>query len=87
VAEGNDPPTASVAEFQQQLQSGQVKVLVYNTQTVTPLTESIKKLATSEHIPIVGISETIEPPTDSFQTWMNAELTTLQTALAQGVRP
>jgi len=81
VAEGNDPPTDSVATFQQQLKSGQVKVLVYNEQTVTPLTQSMKKLAADQGIPIVGITETVQPPDASFQTWMNAELINLENAL------
>ncbi|HEX4773941.1 MAG TPA: zinc ABC transporter substrate-binding protein [Candidatus Saccharimonadales bacterium] len=81
VAEGNDPPANSVVTFQQQLESRQPKVLVYNTQTVTPLTESIKKLAASNNIPIVGISETIQPPNARFQDWMSQELTNLETAL------
>jgi zinc/manganese transport system substrate-binding protein len=81
VAEGNDPPTSSVVQFQQQLQSGQVKVLVYNEQTITPLTDSIKQLATQRNIPIVGVTETIQPPNTSFEVWMNAELLDLQNAL------
>lgn len=81
VAEGNDPPTNSVVEFQQQLESGQVKVLVYNEQTVTPLTDTIKQLAAEQNIPIVGVTETIQPPDTSFQVWMNAELIDLQNAL------
>ena len=81
VAEGNDPPTNSVVEFQQQLQSGQPKVLVYNEQTITPLTDSIKKLATDQGIPIVGITETIQPPGTTFQGWMNSEVVNLQSAL------
>ncbi len=85
VAEGNDPPANSVVQFQQQLTSGQVKLLVYNTQTITPLTDSIKKLAAAQHIPIVGVSETIEPPNLSFQDWMNNILTNIQNALAQSV--
>jgi zinc/manganese transport system substrate-binding protein len=81
VAEGNDPPAASVVTFQNQLKSGQVKVLVYNEQTVTPLTESMKALAAQQNIPVVGITETIQPPDATFQEWMNAELVTLQNAL------
>jgi zinc/manganese transport system substrate-binding protein len=81
VAEGNDPPTSSVVQFQQQLQSGQVKVLVYNEQTVTPLTNSIKQLAAQQNIPIVGVTETVQPPDTSFQVWMNAELIDLENAL------
>jgi zinc/manganese transport system substrate-binding protein len=81
VADGNDPPTNSVVQFQQQLQSGQVKVLVYNEQTVTPLTTSMKAIAAEQNIPIVGVTETIQPPNTSFQVWMNAELLNLQNAL------
>jgi zinc/manganese transport system substrate-binding protein len=81
VAEGNDPPTASVAAFQQQLSSGQVKLLVYNEQTVTPLTNTMKQLAAENTIPIVGVTETIQPPDTSFQVWMNAELLSLENAL------
>jgi zinc/manganese transport system substrate-binding protein len=81
VAEGNDPPTASVVEFENQLKMGGVQVLVYNQQTVTPLTESIKKLAADQGIPVIGITETIQPPNMPFQDWMNAELISLQNAL------
>lgn len=83
VAEGNDPPAQSVVQFQQQLQGqgGNVAILVYNEQTVTPLTQSVKALATKEGIPIVGVTETIQPPDASFQDWMNGELLSLQNAL------
>ena len=81
VAEGNDPPAQSVVEFQQQIQSGNVSVLVYNAQTVTPLTQNIKAMAAAKGIPIVAVTETIQPPDVSFQVWMNAELISLQNAL------
>ncbi len=81
VAEGNDPPAASIVQFENQLKSGQVKVLVYNEQTVTPLTESMKALAAQEGIPVIGVTETIQPPDATFQEWMNAELIDLQNAL------
>ena len=55
-----------------QLKAGGVKVLVYNQQTVTPLTENIKKLAADQGIPVIGITETIQPPDISFEDWMNA---------------
>jgi zinc/manganese transport system substrate-binding protein len=84
VAEGNDPPAQSVVEFQQQLQSGNVSVLVYNEQTVTPLTQNMKALAAQNNVTTVGVTETIQPPDVSFQDWMNAELISLQNALALG---
>ena len=81
VAEGNDPPAQSVVQFQQQIQNGNLSVLVYNAQTVTPLTQNIKAMAAAKGIPIVAVTETIQPPDVSFQDWMNAELITLQNAL------
>jgi len=82
-AEGNDPPAQSIAQFQQLLQGGNrsVRVLVYNQQTITPLTQQIKLLAAQNQIPTVGVTETVQPPDVSFQDWMNAQLIALQNAL------
>ena len=81
VAEGNDPPAQSVVEFQHQIQNGTVNLLVYNAQTVTPLTQNIKAMAAQKGIPIVAVTETIQPPDVSFQDWMNSELISLQNGL------
>jgi zinc/manganese transport system substrate-binding protein len=81
VAEGNDPPADSIVQFETQLKSGNVSVLVYNQQTVSPITENMKKLAAEQGIPVIGITETIQPPDVSFQDWMNSELMSLQNAL------
>ena len=83
VAEGNDPPASSVATFEFQLAHYPIKVLVYNSQTVTPLTQSIKKLAAVRHIPILGVSETIQPAGATFQSWMDGQLADLQAMLTQ----
>ena len=84
VSEGNDPPAASVAEFTQQLSAHRVAVLVYNKQTATALTTSIRELAARDHIPVVGVTETIQPPGTSFQRWFSAELAALSRALNRG---
>ncbi len=81
VAEGVDPPAQSVSQFENQLESGNVSVLVYNEQTVSPLTQQIKQIATQHNVTIVGVTETIQPPDVTFQVWMNAELLQLQNAL------
>jgi len=85
VSEGNDPPAQSIVQFDQLITNGTVKVLVYNAQTVTPLTQSTKALASQYNIPIVPVTETIQPPDASFQVWMNAQLIILQNALNQQV--
>jgi zinc/manganese transport system substrate-binding protein len=81
IDEGNDPPAQSVVKFQQLIKDKKIQVLVYNEQTVTPTTENIKKMAADAGIPVVGITETIQPPDLSFQDWMNAELIFLENAL------
>ncbi|MGC9602173.1 MAG: zinc ABC transporter substrate-binding protein [Minisyncoccia bacterium] len=85
VAEGNDPPAQSVVEFENQLKAKEPVVLVYNEQTVTPLTENVKALAAQENIPVIGVTETIQPPDATFEEWMNAELIDLQNALNANV--
>ncbi len=81
IDEGNDPSAQSVIQFEDLLKNNKVKVLVYNEQTVTPITLTMKKLAGDANIPVVGITETIQPPDTSFQDWMNAELINLQNGL------
>ncbi len=85
VAEGNDPPANSIVVFQQQLSSGQVKLLVYNKQTVTPLTSSIKQLSVNDHVPVVAVTETIQPPNATFQAWMNSQLLNIKKALSADI--
>lgn len=83
VAEGNDPSAQDIATFENQLNGGNstVRVLVYNEQTVTPLTQSLLALAAKNEIPYIRISETIQPPNYTFQAWMQGEVMELQNAL------
>jgi len=84
VSEGNDPPTQSVAAFEQQINQKQISVLIFNKQTATSVTTNLKQLAAAQGIPVVGISETMEPPDTTFQAWQYAQLTALQNALSTG---
>jgi zinc/manganese transport system substrate-binding protein len=83
ISEGNDPPAQSVAAFQRQIEQHQIKVLIYNTQTSTPITDNLKQLAGRNNIGVVGISETVEPATASFEDWQLKQLTALQAALSR----
>jgi zinc/manganese transport system substrate-binding protein len=86
VSEGNDPPAASVVQFEHQLSARQAEALVYNTQTATALTTSVRGIAASQHIPVAGVTETIQPPGESFERWFGAELAALARALNGGSR-
>ncbi len=80
VAEGNDPPADAVALFNNQIAGRQVKVLIYNSQTVTPVTTNLQNEAKQMNIPIVAVSETM-PSGKTYQQWMLDQLQELQTAL------
>ena len=81
MSEGNDPSARDTANFQNQITNHQIKVLVYNTQTVTSLTEQFKALAQQNNIPIVGVSETMPSGAQTFQGWQANELQLLLQAL------
>jgi zinc/manganese transport system substrate-binding protein len=84
VSEGNEPSQPDIRNFTQQLESGNVSVLVYNEQTATPTTSSMMVIATENNVTVVPVTETIQPltqPPITFQEWMNAELISLYNAL------
>ncbi len=83
VSEGVDPPIDTLVTVQHQIDSHQLAVLIYNTQTVTPLTDGLVAAARARHIPVVPVSETMVPPTTTFQRWMVGELDRLGAALAR----
>jgi zinc/manganese transport system substrate-binding protein len=82
IEEGEDPPARAMAEMEDQLRGHQVKVLVYNTQTVTPVTEKIKRDAKSFKLPVIGVSETLPLNGMNYQRWMISQLDALEEALA-----
>jgi zinc/manganese transport system substrate-binding protein len=84
ISEGNDPPAQTVAQFQEQISQRSIKLLVYNTQTSTSITENLKQLAVRNGIPVVGISETIQPTGASFEDWQVAQLNSINSALGHG---
>jgi zinc/manganese transport system substrate-binding protein len=80
IAEGNDPPADTVATANNQINNHLIKVLIYNEQTVTPVTTNLQNAARAKNIPIVPVTETM-PPGKTYQTWMLGQLNALETAL------
>jgi zinc/manganese transport system substrate-binding protein len=80
IAEGNDPSADTVITATNQINNHQIKVLIYNQQTVTPVTTNLENLAKAKNIPIVPVTETM-PVGKTYQTWMLDQLNALQTAL------
>ena len=81
VAEGTEPPVGAVVEFERQIQQREVKVLVYNVQTISATTTNIRRMAEAGDIPVVGISETLQPERATFQDWQLRQLLALEHAL------
>ena len=82
IEEGVDPSAAALAQMEDQLRKRQVRVLVYNTQTVSSITRRVRQLADQAGVPVVGVSET-EPRGTSFQQWMGGQLENLDAALSR----
>jgi zinc/manganese transport system substrate-binding protein len=82
IAEGNDPPATSVITAENQINRHQIKVLIYNAQTVTPSTTKLQNDARQQNIPIVPVTETM-PSTKTYQTWMLDQLNALEQALSK----
>ena len=77
MAEGNEPPADTVVTAENQITHHQIKVLIYNEQTVTPSTTKLENDARAQNIAIVPVTETM-PPGKTYQTWMLDQLNTLE---------
>ena len=79
-----DPAPQDVATQDALLKNREVAVFIYNEQVTDSITATYLKLAVANHIPVVGVYETM--PTDgySYQGWMEAELTALDEAVTSG---
>lgn len=80
IAEGNDPPADSVVTTTDQLTRHEIKVLIHNEQTITPITTNLQNEAKKMNIPVVPVTETM-PIGKTYQQWMLDQLNVLQQAL------
>ena len=83
ISEGVEPTAQDKATIDQQIKGKQIKVYIYNSQNAVPDVQAQVAEARSTGIPVVSITETLEPATDTFQDWQVAQLTRIQAALAQ----
>ena len=83
IEEGTDPAPIDVAAQRDLLTGHKVKILLYNSQATTPVTDSVKTLAGQQGIPVVGVSETMPKQGQGFVDWQLAQLSEIETALGQ----
>jgi zinc/manganese transport system substrate-binding protein len=83
VSEGSDPTARDKATTDAQVTGRQIKVFVYNRQNATPDVRAVVNEANAAGIPVTTVTETLTPPTASFQDWQADELDALRAALAK----
>jgi zinc/manganese transport system substrate-binding protein len=82
VMNDTEPSAREIAAFERDLKEHKVKVLLYNKQASTKLTQRMLDLARRSDVAVVGVTET-EPVGMSYQDWMLTQLEDLQKALAK----
>ena len=80
VMNDTEPSPSQIAAFEDDLKTGKVKLLIYNSQASDPLADRMLKLAKAANVPVVGANET-EPPGSTYQKWMMGELNAVDEAL------
>jgi len=81
VSNEGDPAPGDIAAFEKALRSGQVDVLVVNTQTEGELPDQLRSTAEHAGVPVVEVTESPPDPSGSFVAWQLAQLRQLSTAL------
>ncbi len=89
VAEGTDVTARDKETVDAQASNREIKVWIFNSQNVTPDVQRVNQIVRSRRIPIVAVTETLEPASASFQSWQTAQLESLLRALelAGGSQP
>jgi len=82
IAEGNDPPADAVVTAESQVKGKKIRVLIYNEQTVSPITTRLLDEARAAGIPVVPVTETM-PSALNYQRWMASQLAVLEQSLGR----
>jgi zinc/manganese transport system substrate-binding protein len=85
IMNGVDPSPQNVAVQRGLFTGHKVRVFLYNQQVTDTLTQSFITLAHQNHIPVVGVYETMPTPGYDYQTWMRAEVQDLRRAISYKV--
>jgi zinc/manganese transport system substrate-binding protein len=81
VEAGQSPDAAATEAMDHELATRQVAALVLNLQTAMPVTDHAAALARGHRVPVVGVTETVQPPQRSFVAWQTDQVDELRAAL------
>ena len=82
IEDGTEPTPQAVSAMNSLMTEKRIKVLLYNSQAVSPITSRVRAAAKQAGIPVVGVTETL-PPKLTFQQWQLLQARQLAAALAQ----
>jgi zinc/manganese transport system substrate-binding protein len=83
IEDGTDPSPADTEAMDSLMTNKDVKVLLYNTQTISPVTQNVENLAKKAGIPVIGVSETMPANDSTYQEWQAGQIKELEQALAE----
>ena len=81
VMNDTEPSARDIAAFERDLREHKVRLLFYNKQASTKLTQRMLEVARSSDIRVVGVTET-QPAGMNYQDWMLMQLDEVEKALA-----
>jgi zinc/manganese transport system substrate-binding protein len=82
IEEGTEPSPSAVAAMDALVARHRIRVLLYNSQAVSPITARLRASAQRAGIPVVAVTETL-PSGLTFQQWLLGEARALASALAR----
>jgi zinc/manganese transport system substrate-binding protein len=82
VEQGSEPSASAVSAMTALATQHRIKVLLYNDQAVSPITQRVRAAARAAGIPVVGVSETV-PTGLTFQAWQLKQARELLRALSR----
>jgi zinc/manganese transport system substrate-binding protein len=80
IEEGTEPSPSAVAAMDTLISQHRIRVLLYNSQAVSPITAQLRDDARRAGIPVVAVTETL-PPHLTFQRWQLNQARALAAAL------
>jgi len=84
IMNGVDPSPEAITREEGLFTGHVAKVFCYNQQVVSSLTTTIRQMAQTAGVPVVGVYETMPTPGYDYQSWMEAEVSAIRAAIEHG---
>ena len=81
IEDGNEPSAGDTKAMNDLVSGRRIRVLLYNAQATSPVTQHVRELAAQAGIPVVAVTETRPADEPSYQAWQQHQLQALLTAL------